>query len=143
MDEAERCHRVAYLAYGNLLAAGTAEELINTAGLTTWAVTGSNTHKLADSLKSLSGVEMVVPFGNTLHVCGRDAGLLDEQLQPFRSTGEYQWKEIATGLEEVFIRLDARAWGIKQCKQIVGLSSLSVASGPWSARSSCKCVAIE
>ncbi len=31
MDEAERCHRLAYIAYGNLLARGTVEEVVQTA----------------------------------------------------------------------------------------------------------------
>jgi len=105
MDEAERCHRVAYLAYGNLLASGTADQLIAEANLTTWAVSGSGTHRLSEQLKGLSGVEIVIPFGNTLHVCGRDAALLEEQLEPYRGTGEYRWQAVATGLEEVFIAL--------------------------------------
>ncbi|HEY7744695.1 MAG TPA: ABC transporter ATP-binding protein, partial [Desulfuromonadales bacterium] len=46
MDEAERCHRLAYLAYGNLLAAGTAEEIIADVGLSTWAVSGRRMHEL-------------------------------------------------------------------------------------------------
>lgn len=105
MDEAERCHRVAYLAYGDLLAAGTAEELIRASGLATWAVTGPRSHELADRLKGLDGVDLVVPFGNTLHVCGRNVDLLATQLQPFHAAGEYRWTRIATGLEEVFISL--------------------------------------
>ena len=73
MDEADRCHRLAYLAYGDLLAAGTAEEIISEAGLTTWAVSGRRMHELAEVLKPLPGVEQVVPFGNTLHVSGTDS----------------------------------------------------------------------
>ncbi len=40
MDEAERCHRLAYIAYGNLLTRGTVDEVVSGAGLTTWEVTG-------------------------------------------------------------------------------------------------------
>src|SRR5882724_6466619 len=40
MDEAERCHRLAYLAYGKLLARGTLAEVIDHVGLTTWSVKG-------------------------------------------------------------------------------------------------------
>lgn len=105
MDEAERCHRVAYLAYGDLLAAGTAEELISAAGLATWAVTGPDTQELAARLKVLPGVTLVVPFGNTLHVCGRNRERLAETLQPFQTTDRYRWQPVATGLEEVFINL--------------------------------------
>ncbi len=40
MDEAERCHRLAYISYGNLLIHGTVEEVIRHVGLTTWSVHG-------------------------------------------------------------------------------------------------------
>jgi len=110
MDEAERCHRLAYLAYGDLLAAGTAEEIIADVGLSTWAVSGRRMHELAEELRALAGVEQVVPFGNTLHVSGRDAGRLEASLTPFMG-GPYRWERIATGLEEVFIHLMRRSEG--------------------------------
>ncbi|BCR03239.1 ABC transporter ATP-binding protein [Desulfuromonas versatilis] len=105
MDEAERCHRLAYLAYGDLLAAGTAEEVVAAAGLSTWAVSGRRMHELAERLKGVAGVEQVVPFGNTLHVSGHDATLLAESLGPFRAEGAYRWERTQTNLEEVFISL--------------------------------------
>ena len=40
MDEAERCHALAYIAYGKLLAHGTIAEVIADAGLSTWEVEG-------------------------------------------------------------------------------------------------------
>src|SRR5216117_3869164 len=40
MDEAERCHRLAYIANGHLLAHGTLSEVIAQSHLTTWMVTG-------------------------------------------------------------------------------------------------------
>ncbi len=40
MDEAERCHEIAYIAFGELLARGTAEEVVTRSGLSTWVVTG-------------------------------------------------------------------------------------------------------
>src|SRR5262249_26272191 len=36
MDEAERCHEIAYIAYGNLLAQGTVEKVIAQSNLTTY-----------------------------------------------------------------------------------------------------------
>jgi ABC-2 type transport system ATP-binding protein len=84
MDEAERCHRLAYIAYGHLLAHGTVEEVIRGAGLTTWEVCGPDLHGLAGRLRSGAGVEQVVPFGATLHVSGRDAAALRRSLEPFQ-----------------------------------------------------------
>ncbi len=104
MDEAERCHRLAYLAYGTLLAAGTAEEVIGAARLSTWAVSGRGVHRLAGQLKGLAGVDQVVPFGNTLHVSGLDPEALKRSLAPF-ADAPWRLEEVETGLEEVFIHL--------------------------------------
>lgn len=105
MDEAERCHALAYIAYGKLLANGTAAELVAGSGMTTWAATGDNLHALARTLKALPGVEMVVPFGTTLHVSGRDHATLEQSLEPFVASGEHRWTRIEPGLEDVFIGL--------------------------------------
>jgi ABC-2 type transport system ATP-binding protein len=104
MDEAERCHRLAYIAYGNLLASGTAGEVIKAAGLTTWAVTGENLPALADKIRKLPGVEQVVAFGSTMHVSGRDAEKLRASVSPWM-TGAYRWEKIESSLEDVFISL--------------------------------------
>jgi ABC-2 type transport system ATP-binding protein len=104
MDEAERCHRLAYIAYGNLLASGTAGEVIKAAGLTTWAVTGENLPALADKIRKLPGVEQVVAFGSTMHVSGRDAEKLRASVSPWM-TGAYRWEKVESSLEDVFISL--------------------------------------
>ncbi|MEW5912057.1 MAG: ABC transporter ATP-binding protein [Thermodesulfobacteriota bacterium] len=104
MDEAERCHRLAYIAAGRLLAEGTVEEVVERQGLTTWAVTGGELHELSGRLKGLPGVEQVVAFGNSLHVSGRDAAALERSIAPLRSE-PYKWRQAATSLEEVFISL--------------------------------------
>ena len=104
MDEAERCHRLAYIAYGNLLASGTASEVVKAAALTTFEVTGENLHEMAEKIRKLPGVEQVVAFGTTLHVSGRDAEKLRTSVSPL-ITGDYRWKQIPSGLEDVFISL--------------------------------------
>jgi len=104
MDEAERCHRLAYLSYGTLLAVGTAEEVAIASGLATWSISGGKMHELSETIKRLPAVELVIPFGNTLHVCGHDEALLAHTLTTF-VTGDYRLARIATGLEEVFINL--------------------------------------
>ncbi len=47
MDEAERCHEIAYIAYGHLLAHGTVDEVIAKSALSTYTVTGDELHTLA------------------------------------------------------------------------------------------------
>ncbi|MFH1067449.1 MAG: ABC transporter ATP-binding protein [bacterium] len=104
MDEAERCHRLAYISYGNLLAHGTAEEVVAQSGLTTWVVSGGNLHQLANELRQCDGVEQVVAFGDTLHVSGRDASLVDAAASRFHRP-PWHWKLIKPSLEDVFIEL--------------------------------------
>ena len=57
MDEAERCHELAYIAYGRLLARGTQGEIIDAAGLTVVEVAGDVTPELVTELRALPGVQ--------------------------------------------------------------------------------------
>lgn len=104
MDEASRCHRLGYIAYGNLLARGTVDEVVKAGGLTTWEVTGENLPELAEKLRRLPGVEQVVAFGTTLHVSGRDLEKLHSSIAPLMSN-THRWTKIESGLEDVFISL--------------------------------------
>jgi ABC-2 type transport system ATP-binding protein len=104
MDEAERCHRLAYLAYGKLLTHGTLDDVLASAHLTTWVVTGPDLLDLAQKLRGLPGIEQVVAFGTTLHVSGRDAAALEASLIAVRQP-RHEWKKIRSGLEDVFISL--------------------------------------
>ncbi len=113
MDEAERCKRLGYIAYGDLLASGGADELIEASGLVTWQVAGGDTHALSVVLKPLPGIDQVVAFGNTLHVSTRDSKRFSESVSPYK-TGEYRWTRIDTSLEEVFIDLMNNAGALKQ-----------------------------
>jgi ABC-2 type transport system ATP-binding protein len=104
MDEASRCHRLGYIAYGNLLAHGSVDEVIRAGGLTTWEVSGKNLSTLAEKLRGMTGVEQVVAFGTALHVSGRDAEKLRTSIAPFMDDG-HRWTHIESGLEDVFIGL--------------------------------------
>src|SRR5213596_2452910 len=48
MDEAERCHEIAYIAFGELLAHGTVEQVITSSHLTTYVVSSPGGEGLAD-----------------------------------------------------------------------------------------------
>jgi ABC-2 type transport system ATP-binding protein len=104
MDEAERCHRLAYLAYGDILTRGSVAEVIANAQLTTWRASGPGLSALADLLRGRDGVEQVVAFGNTLHVTGHDPVLLEEAISRVRDS-YHDWAQISPGLEDVFISL--------------------------------------
>src|SRR5476651_2743270 len=104
MDEAERCHRLAYLAYGNLLARGTLAEVLAAARLSTWIVTGPGLQELAATLRGRDGVDQVVAFGTTLHVSGRDDVRLAAAIAAVRDP-RHEWTRARSGLEDVFISL--------------------------------------
>jgi len=104
MDEAERCHRLAYISYGHLLASGSLKEVLAAAGLATWEVAGPGLGQLSRELQGLDGVEQVTAFGMKLHVSGRDAARLEEAIAPFRKE-PYVWRRIEPGLEDAFIGL--------------------------------------
>jgi ABC-2 type transport system ATP-binding protein len=107
MDEAERCHRLAYIAYGRLLATGTPQEVLHIVSLSTWAVHGAPAElaALAERLHGLAGIAHVTAFGNTLHVTGEDAAELEKTLAPFLSQKGLSWEKAEPGLEDVFIHL--------------------------------------
>ena len=109
MDEAERCHEIAYIAYGHLLAHGTVEEVIASSALTTWIVTGENLATLQEQLTGKPGVDMVAPFGNSLHVSGRDSSALEASIAPWREHKELHWQQSEPSLEDVFIELMTRS----------------------------------
>jgi ABC-2 type transport system ATP-binding protein len=105
MDEAERCHEIAYIFFGEMLTHGTVEEVVEHAGLVTYTVNGPGLHELQATLSQLPGVDMVAPFGASLHVSGRDETALETAIAPFRSRAGLTWTRSEPSLEDVFIKL--------------------------------------
>ena len=108
MDEAERCHEIAYIAYGHLLAHGTVDDVIAKSALTTYTVTGE-LNGLAAQLAGKPGIDMVAPFGTSLHVSGRDVVALEASIAPWRDKSDLHWHKSAPSLEDVFIELMGRS----------------------------------
>ena len=109
MDEAERCHEIAYIAYGELLAQGTVEQVIAGAHLATYTVSGGDLARLGEELAHRDGVTMVAPFGASLHVSGRDEAALEAAIAPYRADPALHWEKSEASLEDVFIELMGRA----------------------------------
>src|SRR5690606_10370873 len=112
MDEAERCHKICYLAYGQLLARGTADEVIAASKLETWTVTSNSQkriHRLARDLNGRHGVDIVAPFGTILHVSGTNADALSQAISPYRQEAGLQWTKDQPTLEDVFILMMNRS----------------------------------
>jgi ABC-2 type transport system ATP-binding protein len=112
MDEAERCHEIAYIAYGDLLAHGTVEQVIAASHLTTYEVStadGAGLAKYAEELAGRPGIDMVAPFGTSLHVSGRDQAALEAAIAPYRDRPGLTWTRSRPTLEDVFIDLMAKS----------------------------------
>jgi ABC-2 type transport system ATP-binding protein len=104
MDEAERCHEIAYIAYGELMARGTADDIVKQSGLHAFVALGAGADRLAGSLRDTPGVSAAA-FGTTLHVCGVERRALLKAIAPFRTDPALQWQEAEPTLEDIFIHL--------------------------------------
>ncbi|HEX4065065.1 MAG TPA: ABC transporter ATP-binding protein [Acidobacteriaceae bacterium] len=109
MDEAVRCHKLAYIAFGELLAQGSAAEVVASQHLTTWAIHGDRIVNLLEDLRRLPGVEQTVTFGDALHVSGTNADLLQRTVETAAGSRGLRAERIETGLEDVFIYLMGRS----------------------------------
>jgi len=111
MDEAERCHQLAYLSFGKLLVTGSAAEVIAHSGLSTWIVAAKQEGDereltlLARELRGNQAAETIVPFGMTLHISGHDRAALEKALAPVQSRPGLSLSAVEPSLEDVFISL--------------------------------------
>ncbi len=103
MDEASRCHKLAYIAYGKLLAQGSAAEVIAGQHLTTWAIYGDHLIELQEPLRKSPGVAQTVIFGDGLHASGTDAAALERSVHDVTASRNLRTEKIDTSLEDVFI----------------------------------------
>ena len=108
MDEAERCHELVYIAYGRVLARGTEADILQAAGLTVYEITGAIAAAQLAALGDAPGVDSVAPFGNRLHVAGRDAAQIEQAVAPLAAQGLHVARADAN-LEDVFISLIGQA----------------------------------
>jgi len=105
MDEAERCHRIAYISYGQLIAHGTVPQVVSEAGLATMVVQGAGLAEAMKRLEGAPGVDQIAPFGSTLHVVGRDRAALEASVARVAAETGTTAVPSETLLEDVFIQL--------------------------------------
>ena len=78
MDEAERCHDIAYIAYGELMARGTAEEILNEVGLVTFEGEGPGVDRLSPEIAaSCPASKPPRPSASRSMSAGRTSAALD------------------------------------------------------------------
>ena len=104
MDEAERCHEVAYISYGKLLTHGTVAEVIAAAGLVTWSISGGDLIAVGHQLKAAPAIRTVAPFGTTLHVSADSTAALEAAVGTLHAEA-LTVTPIEPSLEDVFIAL--------------------------------------
>ena len=146
MDEAERCHKLAYIAYGRLLAQGTAAEVIARQDLTTWAMLGPDLAALSEQLQGQPGVEQIAAFGDDApRHRQRRARARDARCAQATRAPAARVEPVDTGLEDVFIHLMQQAtdnWG-RRSRASADLANVGVlaarAGGRSCSRSSCSC----
>lgn len=102
MDEAERCHRLAYMAFGKILLQGTLHEFISSTGLHTWRITGKNLSSLSAKLKSYSTTTLqLVEKGSEIRLSALNSDDLEKILSLIPNT--YTIEETSSLLEDIFI----------------------------------------
>ena len=108
MDEAERCHDIGYILNGELIARGTADEIVGQSKLIVFSGEGPDVDKAAQDLAQKSGVLSASAFGASVHVAGTDRAALEAAIAPYRKP-PFRWTEVGPSLEDVFIQLMGKA----------------------------------
>lgn len=112
MDEAERCTRLAYIAYGDLMITGSVSEMINATNLKTWEIRGEITTSLLQEVRAMPGVMQAALFGRQIHVCGSDAAVIEQGLEALCNKDKsLHWAAVESSLEDAFISLVAKSHG--------------------------------
>ncbi len=106
MDEAERCHDIGYILNGQLIARGTAQEIVERSGLVSFNGEGPDVGRMVSQLEHQDGVLDATAFGAAVHVSGTDRAALERAIAPLRNPAA-DWREVSPSLEDVFIQLMA------------------------------------
>ena len=64
---------------------------------------------LQEQLAGQPGIDMIAPFGTSLHVSGRDRAALEASIAPWRKRENLHWEASEPSLEDVFIELMTRS----------------------------------
>jgi len=103
MDEAERCYQIGYLSNGKLLVHGSVSDVVRSAGISAWRVTGPQLDRLLPRVKKIPGVEMAALFGAELHIAGSDAARIQRGLDEMELPPAVNVEHTDPTLEDVFI----------------------------------------
>jgi ABC-2 type transport system ATP-binding protein len=104
MDEAERCHRLAILDRGVLVADGSPAELTGAITGRTLAVQSNTPRRARRALMETPGVISAAQVGNTLRVLTSESGIADRLQRVLSDAGLHgEIAESEPNLEDVFV----------------------------------------
>ena len=102
MDEAERCHRLAILQRGRLVADGTPRELTDALPGRTWRVRSSRAREAELALRGRPGILGVAQIGTDLRVLAAP-GIEQSDLRALLNGGAVDVEPVTPNLEDVFV----------------------------------------
>ena len=107
MDEAERCHRLAFIFRGTLLDVGTPEDIVARRRLRGAEIVSGHGREAAERLRADPAVDEVAHYGNVLRLVTRDD--TDPELVVRRVlTGEFapeSVRPVRVGVEDAFVSM--------------------------------------
>ena len=108
MDEAERCHRLAFIFRGTLLDVGTPEEVVARRELRVAEIDFERPHDFAEALRADDRIEEVSHLGNLLRVATRrrtDPHEVAEEIAQRSGLRVRAAREIRTTVEDAFVAM--------------------------------------
>jgi len=111
MDEADRCHQLAFLAEGRLVAAGSPGELRALVGARVYEVRARPLALARELAKDVAGIENVQILGDRLHVFAGPGAARAECLRSALAAGgatEIDVREVSPSMEDAFVALRRR-----------------------------------
>ena len=102
MDEAERCHRLAILQRGRLVADGTPRELTDALPGRTWRVRSSRAREAELALRGRPGILGVAQIGTDLRVLAAPA-IEESDLRALLNGSAVEVEPVTPNLEDVFV----------------------------------------
>jgi ABC-2 type transport system ATP-binding protein len=105
MDEAERCHRLAFIFRGRLLDVGTPAEIVERRGLHVLEVEVDAITDAAEHLRAQPEIDAVSHYGHTLRVATRAANPQAQLKQLLPEHALRDLREVRTTVEDAFVSM--------------------------------------
>jgi ABC-2 type transport system ATP-binding protein len=108
MDEAERCHRLAFIFSGRLLDTGSPEQIVERRRLSAAEVECDDATRAAQLLREHPDVDEVAHYGHLLRLAarnGRDAEQLAHQVLDESDVGVQSVRHARVGVEDAFVSI--------------------------------------